>query len=112
MYKTISIFLLLTVVAKIDALDTGTCTKNSYTCVDGKEQNGHEISYKTHVYTRDDCAELCCKNRDCIVFDYDQKWKKCWLSNTSWKSAPLTAGMFNMPLANRWACQKKGSSGE
>merc|ERR1711962_351880 len=81
----------------------------SFHCTAGKEQKGNDMLYRNHIYTRDQCADLCCKTKGCVSFDYDSFWKQCWLSKMTWSQVPLTAGLFNIPLANRWACEKKGA---
>ena len=71
----------------------------SFTCEKDKSQVGHDIAYQS-AETRADCASACCRNTECIGFDWLES-KHCFLSKTPRSQVPLTEA------EDVWSCEKK-----
>ena len=72
----------------------------TYTCEWNKWQYGHDLIHSPQP-SKSQCADQCCNNDKCILFDFDPVSKYCWLSETSRIVAPLSV------QDKKWSCQLK-----
>ena len=77
------------------------CYEN-YECFEGWYQTSHTIiATHTRVNTLRDCAAECCKNKECVSYEWQRNTRYCWIMSSWFEKFQFSA--YN----NRILCQLK-----